>query len=444
MATARPLRPTRDAALSLSPGRAALAALCVVYAALAALPAATGSRLVPATAAGSPGWLLGPLRFAGLAGARGASAGPLFYAGLWVALLLYAVVVLRAAEVPRRAAVAAIAGLHVLFLLAPPLLSQDVFSYLAYARLGVTHGFDPYTHSPLAIPHDAVFGFAGSKGAVSVYGPAFTLLTYPLAALGVGAAFWVLKALTAAASLSVVALVWRTAERLGRDPVAPALLVGLSPLVLVHVVAGAHNEAFVVLLTMAGVYSFAAGRPRAAGALATAAVAVKASAALVVPYLVLGVRGRRRGALVAAATTVLAIAAIGLIGFGTHALDALGLLNSNQGRSSRLSLPYKTSELLGWLLPGGRLDYRDAVRAVYAAGFAAVAGVTLWRTWRGADPIRMAAWATLAVLLASAWLVPWYLLWLLPLVAVAGDRRLRWAAFALSGWVLAIGVPGVY
>ena len=48
--------------------------------------------------------------------------------------------------------------------------------------------------------------------------------------------------LTAAASLGIVALVWRGAERLGRDPVAPALFVGLSPLVLVHVVAAAHNE----------------------------------------------------------------------------------------------------------------------------------------------------------------------------------------------------------
>jgi hypothetical protein len=337
-----------------------------------------------------------------------------------------------------------VVALHVLFLLAPPLLSQDVFSYVAYARLGASHGLDPYTHSPLAIRHDAVYGFAGSKGAVSVYGPAFTLLTYPLAGLGVAGAFWVLKAIVAAASLGTVALVWRAAERLGRDPVRPALLVGLSPLVLVHVVGGAHNEALVVLLTMAGVYAFLAVRPRAGAAIATAGMAVKASAALVVPYLVLGARRRAPGALAAAALTALAIGALALIGFGTHAFDAFGLLSSNQGRTSKLSLPYKTAQLLAAILPGGRLDYRDAVRVLYAAAFAAVAGYTLWRTWRGADPVRMAAWATLAILLASAWLVPWYLLWLLPLVALSADRRLWIAALVLSGWVLAIGVPGVY
>jgi hypothetical protein len=117
------------------------------------------------------------------------------------------------------------------------------------------------------------------------------------------------------------------------------------------------------------------------------------------------------------------------------------LLNSNQGRSSRWSLPYKTAQLLGAVLPGDRLDYRDAVRAIYAAAFAAFAAWALWRTWRGADPIRMAAWTTLAILLASAWLVPWYLLWLLPLAALAHDRRLLVASALLTAWTLVIAVP---
>lgn len=417
------------------PGRVALAALCVVYALIAALPAATDSRLVLATAGGSPGWLLGPLRPFGVSGAAGSSAGPLLYAGLWVALVLYAVVLVRAGDIPRRAAIWTIAGLHVLFLLGPPLLSQDVFSYIAYARLGVEHGLSPYTHSPVDIPFDPVYGFAGSKDAVSVYGPAFTLLTYPLSSLGVAGAYWVLKVVAAAASLGVVALVWRTAERLGREPVRAAMFVGLSPLVLVHVVSAAHNEALVVLLTMAGVYAFVRGQPRAAGFWSTFAAGFKASAGLVVPYLVLASRPRARAAVVGAAGAVLLLVAVGLAGFGTDVLDSLGLLSSNQGRSSRLSLPYVVSELVG---------RRDIVRAVCGLLFAGVAAWTLWRTWRGADPIRMAGWATFAILLASAWLVPWYLLWLLPLAALAGDRRLAVASVVLSGWVLAIGVPGIY
>jgi len=243
------------------------------------------------------------------------------------------------------------------------------------------------------------------------------------------------------ASLGVVALTWRGARLLGRDPVAPALLVGLNPHLLVHDVAGAHNETLVVLVTMAGVVTFLAGRPRGGAAVATAAAGLKASAGLVVPYLLAAARPRARAALIAAVAAALGIALLALIGFGTHALDALSLLNSNQGRTSRWSFPYKTAQLLGVLLPGGRTDYRDAVRALYAAAFAGVLLWTLVRTWRGADPIRMAGWATLAILVASAWLVPWYVLWLLPLAALAADRRLVWATVALCAWMLPIAIP---
>jgi alpha-1,6-mannosyltransferase len=410
---------------------AALAALCVVYFLIAALPAEPGSEVVGATAGGSPGWLLGPLRVFGTG-----MSGPVLYALLWVALVLYVVVVWRAGELSRRTVAWAVAGLHVLFLLAPPLLSQDVFSYISYARLGTEHGLDPYTHAPADIASDPVFGFAGSKDAVSVYGPLFTLPSYLLGPLGVAGAYWVLKVVTALASLGVVALVWRTAERLGRDPRGPALLVGLSPLVLVHVVSAAHNEALVLLLTMAGVYAFACARPAAAGAWSTAAAGIKASAALVVPYLVLASRPRMWRAAAGAVAAAAGLVLLGLIGFGTDVFESFSLLSSNQGRSSKLSLPFKLAELLG-------VD-RDPVRALFALAFLAVAVWTLWRTWRGADPIRMAGWATLAILLCSAWLVPWYLLWLLPLAALAADRRLTAATLVLSGWVLAIGVPGIY
>jgi hypothetical protein len=441
-----PARPGRG-------GPAALAALCLVYVAIATLPAARGSDLVLATAGGSPDWLLGPLRFAGARGADGPLAGPLLYAGLWIALALSAVVVWRRAEIAPRLAIGAVVALHALFLLAPPLLSQDVFSYVAYARLGVEHDLNPYGHAPADIPHDPVHPFAGSKDAVSVYGPAFTLLTYPLAPLGVPGAFWVLKALAALASLGVVALVWRGARLLGRDPLGPALLVGLNPHVLAHVVAGAHNEALVVLISTAGVLAFLAGRERAGAAGATAAVAVKASAALVVPFLVLGGAGRRRvagagerlrgaaGPALAAAAVAAGIGLLALGAFGSQALDALDLLSSNQARTSRWSFPYKTAELLGALLPGDRLDYRDAVRSAYGLAFAALAAWLLWRTWRGGDPVRLAGWATLAVLVASAWLVPWYALWLLPLAALSGDRRLVLATLALCAWMLPIAVP---
>lgn len=426
---------------------AALAALCLLHVALAALPAAPGSNLVLATNGGSsPDWLLGPLRFAGLDGADGPLAGPLFYAGLWLTLGLWMLVLRRIGSLSSRTLITAIVGLHVVYALAPPLLSQDVFSYVAYGRLGVEHSLNPYSHSPDDIPFDAVYPFAGSKDALSVYGPLFTLLSYALVPLGVAGAFWSFKALMALCSLGVVWLVWRIAEQRGVDPRFAAAAVGLNPLVLAHVVGGAHNEALVVLMTMAGVWLVVRGREVAGPLVAAGAIGVKASAALVVPFMVFrppasGLRPPVRPIL-AAAAAVLLVAAVGLAVFGTDSLDALSLLSSNQERTSRWSFPYKTAQLLGAVLPGDRLDYRDAVRVAFAV---VLLGVYLWllhRAWRGRIHwIDAAGWATLATLVASAWLVPWYALWLLPLAAVAHDRRLLWASAALCAWMLPVAVP---
>jgi hypothetical protein len=408
---------------------------------MAALPAAPGSNIVLATSGGSPDWLLGPLRFAGWSKANAAIAGPLFYAALWVALILYVAVLVWAAGLSRRVAIGAVVGLHVVFLLAPPLLSHDVFSYIAYARLGVANHLNPYTHAPVDIASDPGFTHAGSIHAVSAYGPLFTLLTYPLSPLGVPAALWILKTVAALASLGIVWLVWRIAERLGRDPLVPALAVGLNPLVLVHVVGGAHNEALTVLLTMAGVALWLGGRAVGGVVTATFAAGVKASAGLAVPFLVVGREPRVRMAVAAAATAV-AMALVGVITFGTHALDAFSLISSNQDRTSRFSLPHQTSQLLGLVLPGDAGDYRDVVRAAFALAFAALFVWLLWRAWRGlTDVLDAIGWATLAILLASAWLVPWYILWLLPFAALSRDRRLQLATLALTAWMLAIAVP---
>jgi hypothetical protein len=405
----------------------------VLYVLMAALPASPGSNLVLATSGGSPGWLLGPLRFLGASGADGPLAGPLFYAGLWLALLLYVVVLRAARSLGVRLALGAVAAMHVLFLLAPPLLSHDVFSYIAYARLGVANHRNPYTHAPLDIPNDPGFTHAGSIDASSAYGPLFTLLTYPLSPLGVPAAFWILKVVAALSSLAVVALVWKIAQRLGRDPLVPALAVGLNPLVLVHVVGGAHNESLTLLLTMAGVLLWLRRGGELGAGVAALAAGIKASAVIPLPFLALADRASALRRIAAAATAAAGVAVIGLAVFGTHALDALSLIGDNQDRTSRFSIPHKVAQVTGG---------PDAVRAVFAI---AAAGVCLWllaRVWSArTDPLDAIGWATLAVLIASAWLVPWYILWLLPFAALSRDRRLQLATLVLCAWMLAIAVP---
>ena len=133
------------------------------------------------------------------------------------------------------------------------LLSHDVFSYVDYARLGVRHGLDPYVHAPDAVPADPAFAEVTWTEATSAYGPLFTLLTYPLAWLPVDAAVAVLKAVAALSVLALAGVVARLAAWRGADPLRAAAFVALNPLVLVHVVGGAHNDGLTMLLALLAV-----------------------------------------------------------------------------------------------------------------------------------------------------------------------------------------------
>ena len=136
---------------------------------------------------------------------------------------------------------------HLILLLGPPLISQDVFGYLAFARMGVLHGLDPYTHVAAEAPTDAVFPFIGWPFQHSPYGPPFTLASDATAPLGLAGGLGAFKAIAVAASLAAIALIARAAARLGRSPGLAAAFVGLNPVLLVLAVGGAHNDTLLLL-----------------------------------------------------------------------------------------------------------------------------------------------------------------------------------------------------
>jgi hypothetical protein len=318
------------------------------------------------------------------------------------------------------------------FAVAPVLLSHDVYSYVDYARLGVQHGLDPYVHPPLAAPEDPAFAQVTWTEATSAYGPLFTLATYPLAWLPVAAAVAILKALAALSVLGIAAIVSHLAVRRGVDPLRAAAFVALNPLVLVHVVGGAHNDGLTMLLAMLAVAAVLNGRELAGGGALLAAVATKASAAFLAPFALLG-SARRVPFLTGAIAAGMATAIAAYLAFGWDWLDGFGLAGENQDRTSYMSIPVTAARLTG-------LD-PDAVRLAAGILFAAAIAYLLAWTWRGGDWVRAAAWAALALLLATAWLLPWYLIWLLPLAAISRDRPLQLLALALTAYQLGARIP---
>jgi hypothetical protein len=342
------------------------------------------------------------------------------------------------------AIVACVAG----FALAPVLLSHDVYSYVDYARLGVVHGLDPYVYPPAAAPFDPAYARVTWIDATSAYGPLFTLTTYPLAWLPVGLAVAALKGAAALSVLAIAALIARVAPARGVSPLAAAAFVALNPLVLIHVVGGAHNDGLAMLAATIGVVAMLSAREATAGAAFVAAFAIKAPAAVAAPFALLSAarmepstpyRGHkapfwRTGRMLAGAGAVgLAIGAAAFAAFGWDWLSAIGLTGENQHRTSHLSVPITFARLTG-------LD-PTAVRATALALYAAAFLYLLLRTWRGADWLRNAAWASFALLLATAWLLPWYLIWSLPLVALSRDRPLQLLTLALTAYQLSARMP---
>jgi hypothetical protein len=241
---------------------------------------------------------------------------------------------------------------------------------------------------------------------------------------------------------------------MGRSPKLAAAFVGLNPVLLELAVGGAHNDTL-VLLALAGALALAASPARAGatadtgarvGALASpgsrasartaagpnlpaaaaalvAGIGVKASAGLVLPFVVLAPSAwRERARVAASAAAALALLAIvAIVGFGAHAFGFLGALGEQQQLIATHSIPAETARLVGF--SGVPSWWRN----VYLVGFALVLALTLWRNARGADWRTMAGWATLALLLYSA--------------ALADSRRLGAATLGFCAYAVLIQLP---
>jgi len=392
------------------------------------------SLYVPASSGGWPAWLAGPLGNLGV----GISSSR-FQTLTLIMCASYLAVLLCVRALPGWTIWATILLAHLILLLGPPLLSQDVFGYIGFARLGALHGLDPYTHFAEQAAGDPVFRFLGWHFQHSPYGPLFTLGSYAITPLGVGGDLWALKTLAVVSSLCAVALVARAAAKEERSPLAAAAFVGLNPVLLELAVGGAHNDTL-LLLALAGVLVLTAGmNPRArAGALTlVAGVGIKVTAGLALPFLVLsGVDFRQRWRIATSAClAMLALVGLALIGFGSHALGFLSAISEQQQLVATHSIPAETARLAG--LHGTPAWWRH----VFLCAFVGVLAAALWRTARGADWRTCVGWSTLALLGCTAWLLPWYAIWALPLAALSPSRSLRVATLLFCAYAMLIHLP---
>jgi len=391
----------------------------------------------------------------------------------------YLLALTRAPRLPARWVIAAIVAVHAIFLLSPPLALTDVFNYVNYGRMEVVHHLNPYTTIPILEPHgDPSFDLSNWHHLLSPYGPLFTLITFAVVPLGVAASFWALKGMLVVASLLTVALVWRCARLLGRDPVQAIVFVGLNPIVLVWGLGGDHNDFLMMVFVLLGFYLLlrgrgaergvdgtdavgdvpagAAARPAGesaglaervrgwlwppgpleigAGTAFVTATAIKASAGILIPVVLASLIKTPRRLVQMLAGMVLAGVVVGvasLIAFGLHLPD----LSTQGSLVTNVSIP----NLLGLAL--GQGGETKVMRELLSGVLVASLALCCVYAWRRRDAVTATGWATVALLVTLSWVLPWYVLWVLPMAALSRSRRLRVTALALGAYLIVAWVP---
>ncbi len=339
----------------------------------------------------------------------------------------------RAGRVDPRELYAVLAAWSLPLLLAPPLFSRDAFSYYVQGRVFAT-GHDPTTIGVSVIP-----GWMDDGAdpmwveSPTPYGPLFLLIERTVASAAHPNGYLAALGFRLVAVIGVGLTAWAVtslAQRHGIDPDRALWLGVLNPVVLMHLVSGAHNDALMIGLVTAGIALAAAQRCLWGAVLIGLAMTVKPIAIVALPFVGLLWAGIGAGwwprirswllALVAAGATaacafLFADAGRGLISatFGTPSGVITWLSPSTAvGKSIGLATTY-----LGWTS-----DITPVLGIARLLGMVAALAIIAWLVLvpAGRSPAAGAGLALLAIVVLGPVVQPWYLLWCLPLLAATG------------------------
>ena len=315
-------------------------------------------------------------------------------------------------------------------LLGPLLISTDAWTYWSYGRIAAVHDQSPYATPPSAFPDDPSYPYVGDawRHTTSVYGPAFTLASEPLA-LAAGdssdAAAWTYKTLGAAAMLAAALL----AARLSRRPAFALVLVGWNPAMALDFAGGGHNDVWMAVLVVAALALAASGRRQLAGAAWAAAALIKWVPLVMLPLRALEARATGRPVRhLGFAATFVGLAVAATVAYGWSWLRAALPLLKHAEVGSKFSIPHRLAHL----------------GIPYSLAFGlCIVGLVVGYAWLVLEAHRGRARLGLVaclLLLVTPYLVAWYVVWALPVAAAEDDRPAQWIAVGLSVYLLRQGL----
>lgn len=318
------------------------------------------------------------------------------------------------------------------FVLGPPLLTTDVYGYVARGLLQ-RNGLDPYVHAPLDLGNFPVVAAIEVtwRGTSSTAGPLATLLQHAVVTLAGGNALAAVLLYRAIAVASVIAIGMLVTKLAGARHGAALSLTILNPAVLLFVISAAHLEGLLAAVLLAAVVAATRDRWILGVVLVCLAAGFAPIMLLALPVLLLAhmaVNGSRTPW--AKLGVELAAAALVLTGCALSVRNGMGWVH-NLDEITREHTPFAPAAVLGDLInpiigPASGDDLAAGARI--AAGLAAGAiAVYLLVTTRRRPMARTIGCILLAVGLLAPVVYPWYLLpGLLVLAPDASGARRDW------------------
>jgi len=319
-------------------------------------------------------------------------------------------------------------------LLAPPLFSQDVYSYAAQGQM-VSKGLDPYLHGPSVLGRSPFLTLVNPlwRHATAPYGPGWERLSGWVVQLSGHHVLWAVVSFRVVAAIGLALLAWGVpalAHAAGRDGAAAFTVAVLNPVVLLTLLGGSHNDALMLgLLVLACVM---AARRHTLPGLVCCALAAEVKAPALIAAIVIGwgwwgagqdVRQRLAKTLLAFAFTVAVMAALGA------ALDLgwrwVGTLSGAGTVVSWLDPVTAAGLALAHLAHaagyhGGSGAFVDTSRVI-GLGVATAISVLLLVRSPDREPVRALGWSLLAFVLLGPVVWPWYETWPVVFLAVIAE-----------------------
>ena len=342
-----------------------------------------------------------------------------------------------------------LAAWSVPLLLTPPLFSRDVYSYVAQGKL-MAGGFNPYLTGPSVMPgwvNDGVDPLWAD--ATSPYGQVFLLFGRLFSDIAGPSAFSMALMFRVLAVVGVAILAWAVpvlAKAYGVNPARALWLGVLNPLVFMHFISGAHNDALMIGLIAAGFALVVRKHPYFGVLLITLGAAVKPIGLVALPFagLLWAGQGAPMTLVVRRWVQSAAVALTVMVGLAFASGTGFGWLNAVATPASVktwLSTPTAAGMAIGAVVDVGGFNATDTLIAAFrvlatVAALAFIAYLCLRPGTR--NPVRAAGLAFLALVVLGPAVQPWYLLWCLPLLAATALTKIetKWMIYGTVGLTL--------